>query len=410
MSRTMYLACFAGAALAGLANAQTTTDQNRAFANEMIADADSRASGLADAGYDGGFVINSSDGNNQLRINGATQFRYYLNNRDLESNANQEEFSNGFEQHDTRLIFSGHTINPNLQFRIEGSFGNEGSFGLLDAYGTYQLDNGVKIWFGQFKPPTTREHLVDDFAQLAIDRSITNEVFQSGRTQGVGLSYQAESWRGVVAFTDGASAENTAFTSPAEADFAFTARGEWMWAGQWDRFNDFTSWRNSDGYAGMLGGAVHWQTGGGTGPGDPPDLDLFLYTIDASAEGNGWNVFASAVGLQSDPENQDSFNDFGFVFQGGIFVTDQAEIFGRYDVILPDDERTVDDTFSTFTAGVNYYFIPESHAAKLSVDFQYFLDEANDLVAALATDSDTGFVQPTGDNQAAIRLQMQLTF
>ncbi|MDX9910712.1 MAG: porin [Phycisphaerales bacterium] len=410
MSRTMCLACFAGAALAGLANAQTSTDVNRAYANEMIADADSRASGLADAGYDNGFVINSADGNNQLRINGMTQFRYYLNFRDTPSNSTDEDFTNGFEQHDTRLVFSGHVLNPNLNFKIEGAFTNEGNFGLLDAYGTYQLDNGMKIWFGQFKAPTTREWLVSDFSQLAIDRSMVNEVFNPGYTQGIALSYQAEQWRGVVSFNDGARTGNTPFTSPAEADFALTARGEWMWAGQWERFDDFTSWRNSDGYAGMVGAAVHWQTGGGTGPGNPSDLDVFQYTADVSFEGNGWNVFAEFVGQTTDPENQDSFNDFGFVVQGGLFVTDQAELFARWDSVLPDDERTVDDAFNTITAGVNYYFIPESQSAKLSGDIQYFIDEPNDLVAALGSDSNTGFVQTTEDSEFAVRFQMQLTF
>jgi hypothetical protein len=132
-------------------------------------------------------------------------------------------------------------------------------------------------------------------------------------------------------------------------------------------------------------------------------------TADVSIEGNGWNAFAAGIWSHFDPDSGDSLDDFAFQIQGGVFVAPTWELIAGYDAIFPDDDRAGnDDNFSTIRLGVNHYFIPESHAAKLTVDLSWFLDTQNQSVAPANTQ--TGLLASGEDNQWNLRAQIQLMF
>ncbi len=422
MNRTRMLALLAGAAMgAGVASAQTA---DNALERELLADAGARASFQAGgtAGHDGSsFFMGSADGNYRLEIGGYTQFRYYLNSRDTEGD--DEDLTNGFDMTRAAIEFGGNVINPQLTYYIRGYFDSAdeegGSFDLGDAYGSYTFDNGLSVVWGQMLAPITRERLVDERYQLAVDRSVTGGLFSADYVQGAALSYTSDNFRIVGAMSDGASSENTAYYSTTEADWAVTGRGEFKWSGDWDQFQDFTSWRGTEGYAGMLGAAIHWEDHGSTGNtttfgGTPgPDFDLLEYTVDVSVEGNGWNVFGAFVGNSLDLGGSGGDSDnFGGIIQGGVFVTDQFELFARWDAYFPDDELTTgdEDDFHTLTFGGNYYFVAGSHAAKFTADVQWFLDEQETLVGLALPDHTTGTLPTSEADQWMIRLQMQLVF
>jgi len=181
----------------------------------------------------------------------------------------------------------------------------------------------------------------------------------------------------------------------------------------------------------MLGFAAHIE---GNESYSGPPANLFAggktlvtgYTIDLSLEGDGWNFFAAAVGFSSDIENLTdidldgtgddlSFDDFGVVVQGGMFIPDTDwEVFARWDAIFPDDERASEDSFNTITLGVNWYW--SGHAAKFTLDAQIFLDEstgANGVpLAAAAGGLNTlkSFIGDDDEGEVAIRAQFQLLF
>ncbi|HZW09933.1 MAG TPA: porin [Phycisphaerales bacterium] len=422
MNRTRMLALLAGAAMgAGVASAQTA--DTSALERELLADAGARASFQAGgtSGHDGSFFVGSADGNYRLEIGGYTQFRYFFNNRDTEGV--DEDFTNGFDMTRAALEFGGNVINPQLTYYIRGYFdtaGEDGSFDLADAYGAYTFDSGLTVTWGQFLAPITRERLVDERYQLAADRSITNNVFEGGYTQGLALSYSSDNFRIVGSLNDGVSTANTPYYSPAEADWAVTGRAEFKWSGDWDQFQDFTSWRGTEGYAGMVGAAVHWQTAGDTGNtttfagGAPTEMDLLEYTVDLSVEGNGWNAFGAFVGNSLDIEGGSDTDNFGALIQAGVFVTDQFELFGRWDAIFPDDDITADDDddYHTITFGGNYYFVAGSHAAKFTADVQWSLDEQPALAAigGVVPDHTSGTLPTSEADQWMVRLQMQLVF
>ncbi|MGD9693584.1 MAG: porin [Phycisphaerales bacterium] len=454
MSQTKSMVMLAGAALSlgGVAVAEQSaawTSQNadevRAIVAEMLADSNTRSSLLQSggtAGHDGKhFFLASQDGNFRLNVSGQIQFRYYVNFRD---DPNQgvgpagpfvDDFDPGFETRRTKLEFSGHVFEPNLFYKVRGAFDRTGgprtggAFGLEDAYVGYKWDNGFSAQWGQFKLPFLKEESISSARQLAVDRSLTNEVFNQDFSQAIQMAYTDEAFRAMFAFSDGLGSRNTSFGAD-PADYALTGRVEFMWAGDWKQYDEFTSQRGSP-YFGAIGAAVHFE--------DSPDVkgtiagntESLLYTIDLMMKGDGWNLFGAFIGshIETAPAAAPSFDDFAFVAQGGVYLADDFEIFGRWDAIIPDGDRTNgtavarsgNDMFNTVTGGFNYYM--HGHAAKFTLDVQWNLDNPNDtaFTSGFSGGQPGGvFGNPGGgigfqnsgneDNQFVVRAQFQLLF
>jgi hypothetical protein len=404
MNRTKSMFVIAGAALSlgGQAWAQSAADDQRAHAAELLADAAGRTSQLAQA-----------DRRFSVDVHGYFQFRYNWNRRD-EVPAGTEDNTIGFQMARTRLNVSGNIVNEDWGYFIQFGADPDGDIFLEDAYGTFRYEGGWQVQFGQFRLPFSREGLVGDQYQLGAERSVTGSIFDAGRTQGLQFGFAGDAFRFAGSFNDGVHASNTDFGTET-ADWALSGRLEFKWAGDWAQARDLTSFTNSD-FFGMFGVAAHWQTGGDTatlGGGTTSGDDLLLATADLSIEGNGWNVFGAVYYSALDVDGGGSFDDLGFVVQGGLFITPQTEIFGRYDMVMPDSGWTNDEDFSTITVGLNHYFVPESHAAKLTIDLQWFLDAPteNDVVNALAAgNTQVGLLADNGDNQWNLRAQLQILF
>ncbi|MBX3386686.1 MAG: hypothetical protein KF768_08960 [Phycisphaeraceae bacterium] len=431
MSQTKRLVLLTGAALgvcaAGAAQAATSTDEVRAIVAEMMADAETRSSLLAggDAGHDGKFFI-AGDGF-RLNVGGQIQFRYIMNFRDDENPG--DDFSNGFQTRRTKLDFNG-AINRNWDFRVLAGFdrgddgGSGGGFNLEQAWVRYNFDGGMKLRWGQFKLPMLREELVESSRQLAVERSIMNEAFTQDRSQGIELAAQYDAWRWAVAFSDGLDSENTDFNGPGgsgipfvvagEAEYALTGRVEFLFDGQWKDFEDFTAQKGQD-FGFMLGAAIHWQQSTQTPTPTDVDVDTLQFTVDASLEGDGWNLFGafvyrwqeqSALGM-SDTD----LSDFGAVIQGGWRFAENTEVFVRWDAIFADEDRFGggEDNFNFLTVGLNHYYA--GHAAKASVDLVWSFQDTSNLVSSgFLPNTGVGLLGDSEENEVAIRLQFQLLF
>ena len=414
--------------LAGLATGLTATtamadanatsgasaDEVRAIVAEMLSDAETRSSllqGGGSAGWDDGFFIESGDGSFRLNVGALVQFRYVANFRD--DNGGDDDFDGDFQTANTRLTFDGQLYNDWF-FKIQGNFSRSsgGTFGLEDAYVGYSFEDGGALVLGQMKAPLLREELVDEPHQLAIDRSQVNQYFSAMRTQGVAYKWNSDTFRGTVALTDGANQANSDLGSAGvgQSDFSITGRGEFLMSGSWDQFDDFTSMQGSeDGF--MIGAAAHYQTGPGDVVGS--EADIFAYTIDASYESDGWNLFAAFMGRDIDIDGGADGHDYGFVLQGGVFVTEDTELYARYGQIILDDDAVAPgsaDESGEFTFGVNHYI--HGHAAKFSVDLVYYIDEATAGIGGpVGADTQIGRLgDATDDGEVAIRAQMQLMF
>ncbi len=369
------------------------------------------------AGYNKGFFISSEDGSFKLQHNAQLQFRHALSYIDDDS---VDDVRNGFEVRRMKLKLKGH-IYDDWGFGVTGAFERSGGeFLLEDAFVEREIADGFTLKFGQFKAPFMREELVSSSAQLAVDRSLVNEEFNQDFTQGIELTYETDQFRVMGMFNDGFGGDNVAALAE-DVDFGVTARAEVLVdSGDWGRFKDFTSPMDDEGFAALFGAAVHYQKAErGTGDGmfvdadgdgvdddDPSDdeMDFFAFTCDASLEFGGANLFGSFVYRDVDNTLSSDMSPYGFTIQGGVYVTEDVELFGRYE-FGDYDVSSVED-LSVFTAGVNYYM--HGHNAKWTTDLGYGINE----VASPWSSSGVAWrTDPSDqDGQIVFRTQFQLLY
>lgn len=390
----------AGAAviLLGARARAETPDEVRALVAEMLADAETRSS------LRGPWL---GEEPHRLRIHGYIQFRYVWNHREAPPEGGQED-THGFQTARTRMFVDG-DVAEGLSFRIRWTFNRNGGGASLDqAYTNIAIGDGYSLRVGQFGLPLFRDEYINAEKQLAVNSSPTNSLFNQGQAQGVQLSRSFDDWRFWAAFTDGLRSGNRDLEDPREADYAGTVRAEWKLAGDdWSRFDDYTSFQGSD-FAAMLGGAVHYEAGAETAAGNE-EFDLFYVTADLGIEGDGWSLFAGGVMAYNNANREGHDTDAGFLVQGGVFVDERVELFGRFDMTIPSGEREENGgSLRSLTGGFNYYHFPESHALKFTANLIWFLDPQGESLNG--RDTLVGLLEDGADNQWAVQAQVQLMF
>ena len=325
-----------------------------------------------------------ASGEASLDFGGFLQTRYIANVRN--DVGDSEEFTQGFSHRRARLSARGQ-INKQLGFFVSGEA----------ATGTMTLFDGFASW--QPKDVTF------DTRQLAVEKSTVGTIFSQDRSQGLDAMWTGESTRFAAGLHDGFRTLNTDFTSGAESDYAVTASAEWKWSGEWKQFDDFTGFEGKP-YAGSVRGAINWEDGGETG--GTVDESLLAYTIDTTAKGDGWNAFASFMGRRIETPGSE-FDDFGLLAQGGAFVAKDWELFARYGLVLPDDSRASGDNFGEVTIGFNHYIVPESHAAKITADFTWAMDDQAGSSSIVRPSAGNGLLAAP-DDQYYLRVQFQIVF
>lgn len=394
--------------------------------------------------------------NSSLRISALLQTRYEFSEREAGFIPPGSEKTYGFSTPRTRLALDGNIVSSQLNYRISFDFGdaeisrgrglgpalagNTGQPLLLDAYAQYNFAGkreGYYLKFGQFQSIIMTEEAVASEHQLGIDRGLISELLGPGYTQGIALGYVADNWAFEASVTDGGryigSREpvNTAYNSVEEADLGFGARADWKLKGSWDQFADFTSFQGSS-PAAKLGAGFLYQFQGQTNPGifTPGFIgipvqsgQIFTWTLDYQYEGDGWNFFAAYTGQWIDWEFATTTLGTlhnGVLLQGGWFLTDQYEIYTRFETFWLD--KAYRNGFGTpdgfihriGTLGVNYYILPESHAAKFSAEVGYAFDSLFALTVGgdsigLPDPSTTGFLG-LSTHEVVLRVQLQLAF
>ena len=454
----------------------------RGIVQDVLADSQSRTS-LQDsgmmAGYKAGkgFFLSNSDGSFSLGVSGLLQTRWVLNNNPG-SAPGVSETNWGFQVRRAHIRFQGNVIDPSWTYAINGAFEGPdtagtatgtfsdgagvsaivnagvgtpsfgGGFEFQEAYIAKELENGITLTFGQFKTPWMREELVDASNQLAVERSVINEIFNQDRAVGIMANWNNDDFNVSASYNNGQATAvyaNTRYSnfSDSPTDWAFSARGEWKLSGDWSDFDSFTSSPGDD-QAIMVGVAVMGQKYGENSnyasaiatdinTGDVLGANLSLdgttvwgFTADVSAKFGGFSLFAAGVWQNFDPSenlnvfnadfsvgqsaSENSYDPWGLVVQAGYSLNDQWEIFARYEEgnASTDNTALLDDLGgnpSILTLGANYFV---NDNVKFTVDWGInFGDEM-----ALFADSPAGNGWETSDesDQWVLRAQLQLMF
>jgi hypothetical protein len=381
-------------------------EEIRGIVYDVLADADTRSNLVGDglmAGWRDGFFLASADGRFKLNISGQVQFRFLYNYHDqtpgaFEQPANVVEgkHKRGFENTRTRLAFSGHLFTPDLTYFVRGNFRRDrqeipqgGGFFLEDAWLRYHLNNEFSLRIGQFRLPFTREFLVDSSRQLAVERSVIDNELNIGRSQGIEVTWASGASKFSGAFSDG-GVDNLGGPQPGiavfhdprssaalrtGAEYAWTFRYEHLVAGSWEQFQDITSPMHDE-FGVLIGVAGHMQRTEATGQPPNPfqpgrrDIKWFAYTVDASIEFGGANLFGSFTHHYIDQPTR-HINIFGVVAQGGMYITPKIEAFARYEFgkwsfDAPPGNEDFIEPLHMVTTGVNYYL--DGHDVKWTTD------------------------------------------
>ena len=415
-------------------------EEIKGLVQDVLADADTRASLMGNglmAGWSDGFFLASADGRFRLNIGALMQVRFLaniLNGDDGDVVNNSDRTRYGFENTTTRFNLGGHVFDD-TQFFMEMGFGRLDPYGFSDdpqQFGTrlyegwikQRLTENIAVKAGIFKLPFTREFLVYEGLQLAVDRSLIDYRFGLGRSQGVQLDMALGSVRTQVAFTNGSTAlfsiRNQEQVPPYAAyrpdtEWSATGRLEWLLAGEWEQFRQFTSPTHQE-FGLMLGVAGTGQSQERDESTDNPKNMLYGLTADVSADFGGASLFASMVWQrQMDPGGDiDSLDYWGLVAQGSMYVDPKWEIYARYEMggpfnqVLNDPEGSGIDTqgVSILTVGFNWYL--DGQDVKFTTDFGVSFDP----ITGFMTIDQTGWRTDPDNHHAQflIRSQLQLMF
>ena len=368
----------------------------RRLVEQMVADADTRAglrsNGLT-AGYDGKFFLASADGNFRLEVSGQLQQRYVLN---LRQNSPGDDTRGGFEIRRGKLTVAGYVLGPKLAYYATTALSRRtGTFQLEEAWIRIGLTNEMQLKIGQFRSPLLREEQVPSKRQLLVERSLIARRFTQDRIRGTSFRYRTDTFRVGATFMD---ASDDLF---GDQNWIASGRAEVLLDGRWNRLRDFTSFPD-DKPTIALGVGILFQDEDRSDP-DDDDSKVLRWTADVTAELGGANVFAALVGNHFDEEDHETLNQYGVVVQGGLFLTDEWELFARY-VWGDADGEAVD--LSVVTVGVNRYF--HGHRLKWTADVGYGVSE----VGGFWRSSGAGWLRDRRgeEGQVVVRAQLQLLF
>jgi len=414
-------------------------EQIKGLVQDVLADADTRSSltgnGLM-AGWSDHFFLASADGRFLLRLGTLLQNRFIINHRDAteESSTNElDPWVYGFETTTARLNFSGHVFGEDVQYRVSLGYGrldphhftaDDTIFGtrLYEAWTRVRLTDEWAVKVGLMKIPFTREFLVYEGRQLAVDRSSVDYRMGLGRTMGVEIDYVNDYFRGMMSYNAGSGALFTRLTfeptppwawSKDAMEFSFQGRMEFLLAGEWEQFKQFTSPPGQEFgmMIGIAGGGLKGERTSVGGDADKPEL--WAGTADVSLMFGGASLFAAFI-FESQSNLTpaiDSINWFGAVVQGSVYLDQKTEWYARYEWGGPIEVEQTGDQFPTdpvsiLMTGINYYI--DGQDVKFSIDGGISFNP----ITQVMTINQTGWREEAEEHNAEflIRTQLQLMF
>jgi hypothetical protein len=379
-----------------------------ATVSSVLSDADRRSQLLADGGgvgagwMDGGFRIRSADGNYELQPFAQFQFRHVLNLTDGGDDEESDfESGEGFEVRRMKFGIQGTAVSPKLGYHFRwASDRNGGALNLEQAFVTYAFADNMRVKAGQWKDNWTHEESVSSGRQLAVDRSLLNEMIAGGETdyvQGVALMWDGGAIRGELAWHDGANSDNTNFQDQG-SNFGISGRLEGLLQGDWKAYDDFSAMNNRRSLL-AVGGGFDWTQAG--------DTNVFYHTVDVQWENTaGLGVYGAYVGRWVDlgGADDDSVCDFGILGQVGYLFNRDWEAFGRFSWVMMDDEflaPDAEDNVLELTIGVNYFI--RGHNAKFTIDGTWLPNGSPENQTGIGVVG-----QPDDNDQFILRTQFQL--
>jgi hypothetical protein len=406
----------------------------RALVQEVLADADNRSSlaNGATAGIDdsGKVYLRSEDDKFEMNIGGKIQFRYDWNNHAETAGKASDE---GFEMRRVDLTFSGHIGDPRVSYLVTLATGLPGAaaangvnpntvtlntIGVKDAYAEYEIVDGLTVRAGKFTLPYSREALISDGAQVAVERSSVNNYFSIDRAEGVQLQWTDGSvvnLRGAISNGENTQVVTSGYANP--VNVAASGRADFLIAtGEKTGLNDFNdNFALSDGgkQGLLLGAAAYYENLNGS---VPAVSNRYGVTGDGTFKIANLAFYGAGFVAGNDTINR-SILPWGLLAQADVALTSQIDVFGQYNYINDDSPANgpgQHKDLQELVAGANYKL--NSHV-KLTGDVVYVFQGASAFNSPFNTGAATtaqypvgGGLVPSSTGEVAVRAQVQVSF
>ncbi|MCH2147311.1 MAG: hypothetical protein MK073_05795, partial [Phycisphaerales bacterium] len=190
-----------------------------------------------------------------------------------------------------------------------------------------------------------------------------------------------------------------------DTDWSGTVRAEFLLEGQWQQFNQFTSPPGSE-MARMFGIAIHTQNEERISRGSSK-IDTFSITADYSMNFDGASLFASGTfhNIKNFAGSSENTDIFGYIVQGSKYISDNTELFMRYEAGGIKQDVFGGPTIQILTSGANWYL--EGQQLKVTSDFGWNFGELHTIF----TNQMLGWRgSPNRNAEWVFRTQLQVEF
>jgi len=232
------------------------------------------------------------------------------------------------------------------------------------------VGEGWTLAVGDMKVSTSREALIDDQFQLAMDRTDWQWVTTDGYLVGTGasLAYQGDNLRFNAEIINDTVAEG-----PANADSnVWNFRLEYMVEGNWSQFDQFTS--PEGGNAGTLIGFSYLTADSGDAAATILADDDSFWTVDVQMQFGGSNLYVAYSDFSDDDNGGNDWEGVQIMY--GIYLDTDWELYGGW-----SDRDTHAD--GVFTVGVNNYLSGQN--AKWTTEVRFNDRVQNNETTTVAT-------------------------
>ena len=364
---------------------------------------------LGNAGYDttasnGFYIRDQANAKFQLNIGAWSKVRYY-NIRLHNLPDTVQKTTKGYEMNDTRFFFTGQ-YTEKFGFNLVIDVGEDGQFGIQQAQMTYTINNKLIVAIGKQFIASSREDWMDPSDLMAMQSSANDATFAMGTSFGV-LVYRrpANNMRYWVSISNGLYGYNKTISETGESDFMLGGRYEYQVRGQdWQIWDDLVSRRGSPTgiLLGMSANFLNQKESQVINHGAQVNADV-------SFNGSGYQVLVAGVWTGQFPGGGGvSFNNYGFYIQGGYFVTDKIQVYGRYDFVSPGNRPGDFEVYSAPGAGVNYFPFSFTNRWKLTFEYNQMFSVMNKTIVPAGIG--LGFIESDFKGQQSVRFQLIFGF
>ncbi len=348
----------------------------------------------------------TEDGKFVLQIRGRLQLRDTLGYTFGEEG---NVWENTLEPRRMRVLLAGHCFSPDIQYKVQLGLGTveteqPGVSPLQDAWVAFTHSRDANVRVGQQIVPFDRARGVSSGENQLVDRSVVINELAVGRDVGITVGSSEPFGLDWLSYAFGVFGGEGRNPGPAPLGLMYTARVQISPAGSFDDDVEGDQKRRSTPKLAIGFGAAYntraTKARSTAGARLEAPFEYMHAAADMMFKWGGVSLMGEVLARKATQDSQivgedptavieHSRNGWGYLVQGGVMITSQLEIAGRYAELYAFERSPKPDDIREIAVGPSYYVF--GHPFKVQADYVRVIDNIQG-----------------GYHQA--RLQLQVTF